>query len=252
MFRGNICVLRDKQIRVERHELVLYGEDFVLDTRNGEIKDQTRILPLTGVPIMITKSTTCGFIDVHYKDHIDLFDARGGCFCEIVANDPTYIRAADVTIGWDTCHRVGDDLVVDFEDHVKPGFFKNCQKFLYISNPCYLDGDPDQVAHYVDLNGVIHGRDPIFTTRQDKFGRSFTILCDDFLCVFDDQDYVFINRNVHNYDEVCALDIHSIEIHPNVCRITTETATYKLDEDGLTEIDPGMTIYPSYPPAKWH
>lgn len=252
MFRGNIFVNnypehRKWETEIEPHEIVNAGEGLILNTLTGDIRSKTHTghIDLTSIPVMFTNNVL-SFVVLHYETHAECFhiSTSGEKIYfkrSSKPNDPTYIGTCYVSIGHGSYYRIGDDLVGDNpppdSDIVHTDFFKRCKKLLYTTNPDPNWNEiPDVVEympHYVDLNGVIHGRNPVFTTRQDKYGNDFTILLDVNLCVFNESPWVCVVytaglRTI--YDKICELDIEHVEIYPDSCLFNTKTGSYLLNE----------------------
>lgn len=229
-------------------EISSHTSGFVLNIETGELRYQnkTGMLKLTGIPFMITENTS-RFLEVHYKDHIDCFRISHSNVVHIkteILDDPTYLGFCIKGLGSISYHRNGNDLICD--EYVNTDFFLRCKLFLYITSPCFDVFDPevynsetynrDYAPHYVDLDGNIHGRDPKFVTKTEKWRG--TILYDEYICIFDEYNKVGIicGPNLDQvYEQVCQLDIDHIEIYPDVCQIFTPDGDYILDIYGLTK-----------------
>lgn len=141
---------------------------YVLNTKTGIVtyEDRTKQFELTGEPLMISESVVSVFFEIHYIDHIDRFSIYESDHDPII-DDPTYLGTCYECIGSCSYHRVGNDLVC--ENNTRADFFLGCQKLLYVTNYADYNNDEyilDYLPHYVDLEGNIHGRDPIFTVKN--------------------------------------------------------------------------------------
>lgn len=218
----------------------------VLNIETGDIEYQGHIgrIMLTGVPFMISDDTMIGrLLEVHYKDYIDCFwvcyNIGKLYFTPSVLKDPTYLGTCFEGVGNCSYYRIGNDLVC--RNNKRVDFFLNCQKLLYVTNPDYT-GDfycgivpyvPDYLPHYIDLEGIIHGRDPVFTVKNN-----ITILYDQNICIFNSHgDVCVVNTPAPDmvYYRLCQLDITDINIYPGVCQIFAGNEVYILTNRGLDQ-----------------
>lgn len=224
----------------------------VLDVETGDISrnGSSGKVRLTGVPLMLSERLNATII--HYRDHIDRvrtsFNKKGesAYISEERMGDTTYLGQCYISIGWHRYHKVGNDLICYYGNdriaNVKFDFFLGCKLFLYMSNPRWrpdnTQGDDDFLPHYIDLNGVYHGRNSNIISKMDKYGMKFNILFDVRLCIFNEYEEIYMSEEYNHYyddafDQLCKLEIQSIDIYPDVCRIFAEDGVYVLDKNGL-------------------
>jgi len=213
----------------------------VLDIVTGEVQYSgcRGQIELTGTPLMLSNNVL-GDLVVHCEDHMDCYKmwfphGTGSIKIDtLVSNDPTYLGSCFKEAGRIHYYRLGDDLVCD--GYRNANFFKKCKLFLYVTCPDLIGLAP--IPHYVDLDGIVHGRNP-----QVTHIRGYYIMLDINLCIWADNNSGFIfggdvcvingSRMHAIYEGLCQLPINFIEIYPDVCRITLDNGTeFVLGRDG--------------------
>lgn len=232
---------------------------YKLDTETGEFTTPQGkgIIPLTGKPIMMSWDIVHN-LAIHYSDHIDCFHYSFTCidqeytFKPLSIGDPTYLGHCHETMGSCAYFKKGSDLVCGQLN--EPGhpveyknFFDNCRVLLFVTNPefNFLPHEPplDHVPHYIDLQGNVHGRNPVYVKTGEYY-----IIFDVYLCICDDNGRVctIMDHEQKKYQEVTKLTITCIDIFPGICQIFAVEGRFILDSQGVhRDAELRMTLRPT-------